>query len=68
MPKTADNDLSDSCDPALWDRNNLTFFGEWACLALFGIAWFVKGRGGGFLLLDEAPNQIVYRPWWWRVT
>ena len=53
------------CEPDFWDRNNLTFFGEWAGLALFGIAWFVKGRGGGFLLLDERPNQIISRPWWW---
>ncbi|MEM9212008.1 MAG: hypothetical protein AAGA63_11020 [Pseudomonadota bacterium] len=51
-----------------WDRNNLTFYGEWAGLALFGVAWFVKGRGGGFLLLDETPNQIISKPWWWRVT
>lgn len=60
-------EFANSCDSAFWDRNNLTFFGEWAGLALFGIAWFVKGRGGGFLLLDDTPNQIVSRPWWWRV-
>ncbi len=53
------------CTPAFWDRNNLTFYGEWAGLALFGIAWFVKGRGGGFLLLDETPDQIFSKPYWW---
>lgn len=67
MPKTADNDLLDSCDPEFFDRNKLTFFSEWAGLALFGIAWFAEGRGNGFLLLDEAPNQIVSRPWCWRI-
>ncbi|MEP5083058.1 MAG: hypothetical protein ABJR46_16520 [Tateyamaria sp.] len=55
-----------ACEPGFWDRNNLTFYGEWAGLALFGIAWFVKGRGGGFLFLDETPNQIISRPWWWK--
>ncbi|MEM9912465.1 MAG: hypothetical protein AAF922_16965 [Pseudomonadota bacterium] len=50
-----------------WDRNNLTFYFEWLGLALFGIAWFVKGRGGGFLLTDEFPNQIISKPWWWPV-
>jgi len=53
-------------DSHFWDRNNLTFYGEWAGLALFGIAWFVKGRGGGFLLLDETANQIISKPWWWK--
>ncbi len=48
-----------------WDRLNLTFYFEWAALASFGIAWFVKGRGGGFLLLDETPNQTISKPWWW---
>ncbi|MEO0328025.1 MAG: hypothetical protein AAF217_05440 [Pseudomonadota bacterium] len=47
-----------------WDKYNLTFYFEWAALAAFGIAWFVKGRGGGFLLLDETPNQIISKPWW----
>jgi len=49
---------------AFWDIYNLTFYVEWLALAAFGIAWFVKGRGGGFLLLDEKPNQIISRPWW----
>jgi len=56
-----------TCEPAFWDKYNLTFHGEWAGLALFGIAWFVKGRGGGFLLLDETPNQIISKPWWWPI-
>lgn len=43
----------------IWDELNLTFYFEWAALASFGIAWFVKGRGGGFLLLDENPNQTI---------
>ncbi len=55
------------CEPAFWDRNDLTFYGEWAALALFGIAWFVKGRGGGFLLLDENPTQWISKPWWWPI-
>lgn len=55
-----------ACEPDFWDSKNLTFYGEWAGLALFGIAWFVKGRGGGFLLLDETPNQIISKPWWWN--
>lgn len=60
-----------NCKPAaidslFWDDNNVTFYLEWLGLALFGIAWFVKGRGGGFLLLDETPNQIISRPWWWK--
>jgi hypothetical protein len=49
----------------VWDRLNLTFYFEWAALAAFGIAWFVKGRGGGFLLLDETPDQTFTKPWWW---
>jgi hypothetical protein len=49
----------------IWDDLNLTFYFEWLALASFGIAWFVKGRGGGFLLLDETPNQIISKPWWW---
>lgn len=57
-----------ACDKlGFWDRHNLTFYGEWAGLAVFGIAWFVKGRGGGFLLLDETPNQIISKPWWWPI-
>lgn len=68
MPKTADNDLSDSCIPAFFDRNNLILFSEWAGVARFDIAWFVNGRGGEFLLLEEVSKQIVSRPWWWRVT
>ncbi|MEX0276791.1 MAG: hypothetical protein AB3N19_04670 [Ruegeria sp.] len=58
-------DLATDCEPHGWDKNNITFYLEWLGLALFGIAWFVKGRGGGFLLLDEKPNQIFSRPWWW---
>ena len=53
------------CEPAFWERYHFTFYGEWICLALFGFAWFVKGRGGGFLLLDETPDKIISRPWWW---
>lgn len=49
-----------------WDRYNITFYFEWAALAAFGAAWFVKGRGGGFLLLDETPDQIISKPWWWK--
>ena len=49
----------------IWDRHNLTFYFEWAALASFGAAWFVKGRGGGFLLLDETPDKIISKPWWW---
>lgn len=54
-------------DSLFWDSNNLTFYFEWLGLALFGAAWFVKGRGGGFLLLDENPNQWFSKPWWWPV-
>jgi len=49
----------------VWDKLNLTFYFEWAALASFGVAWFVKGRGGGFLLLDEFPNRVLSKPWWW---
>lgn len=52
-------------DSAFWDDNNLTFYFEWLALACFGVAWFVKGRGGGFLLLDEKPDQLLSKPWWW---
>ncbi|KAB7610125.1 hypothetical protein F9L33_14610 [Amylibacter sp. SFDW26] len=48
-----------------WDHFNLTFYFEWLALASFGGAWFVKGRGGGFLLLDETPNRTISKPWWW---
>ena len=54
-------------DSLFWDDNNLTFYFEWLALATFGIAWFVKGRGGGFLLLDEKPDERISRPWWWRI-
>jgi heme A synthase len=64
--KTGIFGLVPACEPDFWDRNNLTFYGEWAGLALFGIAWFVKGRGGGFLLLDETLDQIISKPWWWK--
>ena len=53
------------CDPSTWDRYNLTFYFEWLGLALFGAAWFVKGRGGGFLLTDEHPDKVICKPWWW---
>lgn len=60
--------LNQKCSEiGFWDRYNITFYGEWAGLALFGIAWFVKGRGGGFLLLDEKPNQTISKPWWWPI-
>ncbi|MDA8747396.1 hypothetical protein N9M66_04220 [Litoreibacter sp.] len=52
-------------ESTFWDDHNLTFYFEWLGLALFGAAWFVKGRGGGFLLLDETPDQIISKPWWW---
>lgn len=49
---------------AFWDVHNLTFYFEWLALAAFGVAWFVKGRGGGFLLLDENSDRILSKPWW----
>lgn len=49
----------------VWDSLNLTFYFEWAALASFGVAWFVKGRGGGFLLRDDTPSQIFSKPYWW---
>ena len=51
--------------PRFWDNHNLTFYFEWLALASFGVAWFVKGRGGGFLLLDES-DTIFTKPWWWK--
>ena len=51
-------------DAKFVDEQNWFFYLEWACLACFGISWIVKGRAGGWLLLDEKPNQIISRPSW----
>ncbi len=49
---------------AAWNESNLTFYCEWFMLTLFSVAWFVKGRGGGFLFLDDT-SKTFSKPWWW---
>ncbi|MFD1341089.1 hypothetical protein [Litorisediminicola beolgyonensis] len=41
-------------DPAIYNRNNLTFWFEWAALAAFGLSWLVKGR---FISWLNDPHQ-----------